>query len=170
MSKMSKVIAGLGVVAALGVAALPMASYAADKAITVNASIDDSLSLTVDKEAVSMSLMNGGAIVTDTVTATVSTNSLGGYTLTAKGTDLAGQDTISAKTIPAGVPTQGTSAWGVSAALTSGYKGLSAQVTLGGSDVAAHEEDTVITFGASANATQEAGSYRGTATLTATAQ
>ena len=94
MSKITKTIAALGVVAGLGVAALPLASYADSpdsKPITVNANIGSSFSLTVDKNAVTLAPTNNGPVVnTETdggINATVTSNNANGYTLVLTGTE-----------------------------------------------------------------------------------
>ena len=100
-------LASVGVVAGLGIAALPLASYAADpvsETINVTATVGSTISLDVTENAIALSPIGGGVIATDTTDATVSTNALGGYKLTAeKVSD--GNLTSGDYTIATGVPT-----------------------------------------------------------------
>lgn len=90
MSRMSKTIAILGVVAGLGVAALPLSTYAADpvsKDTTVKLTIDSTLTLALSKDTtegneVDLTSENSFA---DSMTATVTTNNATGYSLNLKG-------------------------------------------------------------------------------------
>ena len=171
MSKVTKTIAALGVVAGLGVAALPLASYAANPTrVNLTANLDDSLSLSVTETELAFELDNGGAVVKDETAATVITNSGKGYNLNIKagsgGTALTSGD----YTIPAGEAAQGTSAWGYNTDGGTAYTAVTA------SDVSIAESSTPtpvagtttnITIGVSADATQEAGTYTGSFVLTA---
>lgn len=179
MSKITKTIAALGVVAGLGVAALPLASYADSpdaETLTVNANIGSSFSLTVDKNAVALAPVNNGDVVnTETaggINATVTSNNAAGYTLILTGTEdysLADGD----NKIAAGVPAKGTSAWGVKGGKISTYQalggsGLTLADTSTPTDIAG--EVTDIDFAVSAASNQAAGNYTATLTLTATAK
>lgn len=65
MSKSTKVIAGLGVVAALGVAALPLASFATSGdygTVAVSATVPDAISMTIDGTATTASGVAGNAV------------------------------------------------------------------------------------------------------------
>ena len=65
MSKSTKVIAGLGVVAALGVAALPLASFATSGdygTVAVSATVPDAISMTIDGTATTGSGVAGNAV------------------------------------------------------------------------------------------------------------
>ena len=134
MSKMSKAIAALGVVAGLGVAALPLSSYAADGSVDAKATADvqvqvgGAISITVDNgltgEGVAKNLVDlgqiklNGDIVAKPLKVTISTNNAVegtglGYNLT--------MNTVSTNNalinengaeLKAGIPTKGTSAWG----------------------------------------------------------
>ena len=173
MSKITKTIAALGVVAGLGVAALPLASYAADpdsETITVTANVGSTISLDVTKKAIALSPIGGGVIATDTTDATVSTNALGGYTLKA---EKEGDGNLTSDTykIATGVPTDNgeTSYWGIKGGNQSEYAGLGTAVTLKNTSAVANSEVTTITVGVNAAADQQTGSYSGSFTLTATA-
>lgn len=102
MSKMSKAIAVLGVVAGLGVAAMPLSSYAASQDIEqakVQVEVGGAINLTLDKAASDTTsqwdstsntldlgkIMVGATDPTEgTITATVETNDPLGYTLSIK--------------------------------------------------------------------------------------
>lgn len=179
MSKITKTIAALGVVAGLGVAALPLASYADSpdlETLTVNANIGQSFSLSVDKNAVTLKPTNNGEIVnTETaggINATVTSNNAAGYTLVLTGTEdysLADGD----NKIAAGVPAKGTSAWGIKGGKITGYQALGASgLTLADTSAPTDTagEVTDIDFAVSAAANQAAGNYTAELTLTATAK
>ncbi len=91
MSKMSKTIAILGVVAGLGVAALPLSSYAATSSTdgtpvsdtaTVKLTIDKKLSIALDKKEADLT----DGTTTDDIAVTVITNNTKGYSLKIAGT------------------------------------------------------------------------------------
>lgn len=82
MSKIAGAMAALGVVAGLGVAALPMASYAAESApVTIRTIVDSSIAVTTADTVVDLGTVNGSAIgnnvTTVTVTGTVAKYNLG---------------------------------------------------------------------------------------------
>ena len=171
MSKITKTIAALGVVAGLGVAALPLASYAVNPTtVNLTASLDDSLSLDVTETELSFDLDNGGAVVTDTTAATVITNNAKGYDLNIKAGSGGTALTSGSYSIAAGAAAQGASAWGYNTDGSSTYTGVTAEdVSIADSDAPTAVEGvtTTITVGVSADATQEAGTYTGSFVLTA---
>lgn len=141
MSKMSKTIAVLGVVAGLGVAALPLSTYAAagdvSKDVQLNVSVSETLELSSNATSVSINSVNGQRLI-DSDASTVG-KQWGQVSLTAKAssaykivvktnnadgtanlTNAAG--TAGSNTIPAGAPTTSTggvaSAWGLKNATT----------------------------------------------------
>lgn len=129
MSKMSKAIAVLGVVAGLGVAALPLSSYAANTSTAtadVQVKVGGAISMTVDNGAGSgaKNLVDFGDVklnnapVAKGLKVTVSTNEAAGddgqgyslsMTTTTANNALVNDNHIE---LPAGVPTQDKSAWG----------------------------------------------------------
>lgn len=128
MSKMSKAILALGVVAGLGVATLPLSSYAADYSQSAQAKVQvevgGAISIAVDsgntdKTLVDLGqLMVNGDVKTGSVDVIVSTNNTKAtdgiaYNLTMS---MAGESNAlsngNGATIPAGTPQQGDSAWG----------------------------------------------------------
>lgn len=181
MSKITKTIAALGVVAGLGVAALPLASYAADtetsKDLTVSAQIGETLSVTLNHNSVTLKPTNGGAVVdttqeTQTVVATVTTNNLHGYTLKLADTDtdyaLTNED---GEKIAAGTPAQNQSLWGVAFNGAGTYTALSADgFSRSEADATANNgETTNIDFAVSASPSQASGTYTNAMTVTVTA-
>ena len=138
MSKMSKAIVALGVVAGLGVAALPLSSYAAgntdSKNATVQVEVGGGISLTIvdpitpqtsaatkplDLATRTLDLGEaklGGDIVTGILGVQVSTNDPSGYTLKMTSASASTAMTGAAGEIPAGTPTKNgaNSAWGYS--------------------------------------------------------
>ena len=203
MSKMSKAIAVLGVVAGLGVAALPLSSYAADEPYSQSASADvqvevgGAISIEVDngetgedavKNLVDLGQIKlNGDIVSKGLKVTVRTNAGVqddvAYSLT-MATETANNALINENGVelPAGVPTQGTSAWGY--ALGSSLSDTTADITgwaavpakgnpvelktNGNVTAATHFEDTFVNFGATASNSQKEGTYKGTVVFTAT--
>ena len=178
MSKITKTIAALGVVAGLGVAALPLASYAVDtESIQVTANIGSTISLSMadSKNAVELTPTVNGAIDSDTVTAQVTTNDTKGYKLTASPTTStlrnADGDTIAACT---SADNDTTSYWGIKWAgkTEDTYVGLGTAQTLKETKTEnpTTADEIEITVAASASATQPTGEYSGSFTLTATAK
>lgn len=134
MSKMSKAIAVLGVVAGLGVAAMPLSSYAAgnvdSKNATVEVTVGGGISLTIvdpvagqpegskatlDLDTRTLNLGEaklGGDIVSGSMGVKVATNDPAGYTLKMSAANL--DMTGAAGSIKAGIPTANgeNSAWG----------------------------------------------------------
>lgn len=177
MSKMSKAVAVLGVVAGLGVAAMPLATYATvgnttnSETINLNVQVTDTIKLESNVNNLNLQVVNGATPATGTVDFTVTTGNSKGYTLNAVGTDLALEGGTDEK-ISMGAAGIGKSLWGIEGGnLTSGYVGLNTTTEVkrtttapaGGSDT------TTVTFGVSSAADQAAGTYKGTATFTATA-
>ncbi len=199
MSKMSKAIAVLGVVAGLGVAALPLSSYAADEDATVQAYsqstsaevqvvVGGAISISTDAtdgkvDLEEMTLNN--VSTTKDLKVTVSSNSEVGYGLTIKALTANAEgngvltnengDTISSSANIAG----GTSAWGYRLANAEAEGGYGAWTAVTGApeEIHAHtaaagdaemEDVTTVNFGASANSTQQQGTYKGTVVFTAT--
>ncbi len=128
MSKMSKTIAVLGVVAALGVTALPLSTYAAPADVSKNAqvktTVQESLELTLksnndaDNEStdalqvVNLGTVDSTKIAEGTLTSTVVTNNATGYTLTIADADADTNLVSDTDNIPTGKPVIGESHWG----------------------------------------------------------
>lgn len=188
MSKMSQTIAILGVVAGLGVAALPLSTYAADpatasttdKPTTVELTVPDTLTITTDADKIVLSGASGaatGVFTADkTLGVTVTTNNNDGYTLVmnATETDLkSGSDTI-----PTGTgAVEANSTWGfylgdaaetAPETWTAVSNGVNVLNTGLGTKAVPEGETSKVNFIANIIASQPAGTYSGTVTFTAT--
>lgn len=177
MSKMTKTIAALGVVAGLGVAAMPLSSYALDDTETVNLTVEVGQSIeitaketTVDLgEATSSKMAEGGTVIT------VHTNNEAGYNATIKADQprlLSGDTDAIPSTGASAIPANGTSAWGYKIGSITDYVAASttAQSFANTSAVSAQAGDTYdLNFAVSVAPNQAAGTYTGSVTLTATA-
>ena len=173
MTNLSKTIAILGVVAGLGVAALPLSSYAAESTdgtpvsenATVKLTIDKKLSLTLDTAEADL----GDGSQTPAIKATVITNNSKGYTLKIAGSTSTGsvktvltsgvvKDDIVAASGTAGTPaalakTATASVWGYTVAgddITTGFKNATgdakyAGVTESGEAIASKDAATAAT-------------------------
>ncbi len=176
MSKISKTVAVLGVVAGLGVAALPISTYAANpETVNLNVKVVDKIELDADSTTVNINATNGAAVTGQegTVTLTVKTGNSKGYTLNAKtgSVDLADG---SGNSIPAGAPITGSSLWGMKGGnqVFQNYTGLQTADQLVKKTAIAPtigEDATAVTFGVTTATNQAAGTYTGTAVFTATA-
>ena len=177
MSKMTKTIAALGVVAGLGVAALPLSSYAADessKNVIVTANVSDTISLTTSEAKVDL-----GDIVIDgqpgkgSVDAIVSGNS-GAYHLTIQASGDGsmvhmdnGVAAAGGAKIEGGTLTGTTSSWGYSLDNANFQAVPGSDKTADTITPKAGKDTTTIYFGAVAKGNQAAGVYQNTVTLTA---
>lgn len=176
MSKMSKTIAVLGVVAGLGVAALPLSTYAANpETVNLNVKVIDKIELTASESTVSINATNGNAVTGQegTVDLTVETGNSKGYKLSAKTGNVNLTNTDS-DTIPAGAPITGSSFWGMKGGnqTFATYAGLTTtdQTVKNTTAAPTSGTDTVtVTFGVTTSASQNAGTYTGNAIFTATA-
>ena len=194
MSKMSKAIAVLGVVAGLGVAALPLSSYAYDvpTETTVKTTVEGAISIAVDKSTVDLGTLKLNGVATGTnagdneLTVTVSGNSATAYSLkisAPSGNALMNSATntsIPAIAEAAGVATLtgGTNSWGYQVNGTGNWFGVPATgskdvVSVTDSDAGwtANADKQVYTtklaFGATAGSSLPAGEYKATVVFTA---
>ncbi len=141
MSKMIKAAAALSVVAGLGVAALPLSSYAATQNVNIQAEVLSSISIETDAEgethpddgsAGQVGTLNfgtvtpGSAPVEKELTVTVRTNSDKGFTVDVK--DLDGNNALvnSAETTDNEIPASGSiykgqTGWGIKGGLVTSY-------------------------------------------------
>lgn len=187
MSKMSKAIAVLGVVAGLGVAALPLSSYAVSDTAntTAQAIVGDSIAVTVADATVTMNNVMANQDVNEASTdVTIQTNSTKGYQIQIADADddtaLKPTGTGTAAGIAAGVPTQGKNAWGFKASTTSANVDASAsdsyraiktgnQMIAESDKASANAGDVIsLTFGVTVDTTIAAGTYQDEVVLTAT--
>ena len=192
MSKMTKTIAALGIVAGLGVAALPLSSYAVtDTAnVTAQAIVGDSISITADAadDTVTISDVTANQAVKEGSTVlTVTTNNASGYNVTIKDTDDVTHLTTDGSDETNGIPasatlTQNNKGWGFkSSSATTGVTVSTAQqnwravtsdtqtIASRASGASAEGGDKItLTFGVVVDATVPAGTYEDEVVLTAT--
>lgn len=187
MSKMSKAIAVLGVVAGLGVAALPLSSYAVSDTAntTAQAIVGDSIAVTVADATVTMNNVMANQDVNEASTdVTIQTNSTKGYQIQIADADddtaLKPTGTGTAAGIAAGVPAKGKNAWGFKASTTSANVDASAsdsyraiktgnQMIAESDKASANAGDVIsLTFGVTVDTTIAAGTYQDEVVLTAT--
>lgn len=196
MSKMTKTIAALGVVAGLGVAALPLSSYAAEVTntgatsanadVTFSATVGNSISITAADDTVAVTdVIANQEVKEGSTTVKIATNNATGYQLQIKDKDsdlaLKPASTGTTEGIAAGVPTKGTNAWGFKASATdtditladNGYRAIKAtnQVVAEKSSASAAGGDIVtLTFGVTVDSTILPDTYSDIVTLTASSQ
>ncbi|MDR2524483.1 MAG: hypothetical protein LBC95_03040 [Candidatus Nomurabacteria bacterium] len=199
MTKISKIIAAASVLGIVGVAALPVAGYAASpdsKSVTVNVDVGSQFSLACalpDNDVT----FTGGAGAADTSsmagTCTVTSNNGAGYTLVAKSTQAgSGAANLIGTNSPsniissaAGIPTAGTAKWGINTMTAQTAPGTGAAAAwlavpqASGAAISIASTNTVAgasgdtynyTFGAAIAATTAADSYSDTVQFTATAK
>lgn len=182
MSKTTKALAIMGVVAGLGVAALPMSSYATDSTanMSVDAVISDFISIEnttgeeSDRTVHIGNITNNADVAKGTGTVNVKTNNANGFTLKIKPAAEANVDMVSGSdNIPAGAPTAGTSAWGFKLSDATDYqyfanatdeKTLKSDYTTPATNAGT---DISIDFGVTADGSQPAGTYQTEVVLTA---
>lgn len=175
---MKKTLAlGASAIAALGVIALPLASYAANSAdVTLNVNINSAIGLTVDNATKSVDMNINETNETMKSTVTVTTNNAAGYKINVKDKDsstaLVNGAGTGAATIPAkdGAPVAGTAGWGIKGGDITTYKAVTAaDVTFKTTAAPANAEQTVFTYGVATAADQKSGTYTDTIVFTAVA-
>lgn len=198
MSKMTKVIAALGVVAGLGVAAMPLSSYAAQTAtanVDVYATVDSALSITaedatVDLGTIGLSTMKTSAPVKVSVATTANAYKLeiqglngddqmhtvdeNGFVVTAD-MAAASDGKLTVATIDAGDLTGTTSSWGYQLEGETAFKAIpkTLEEIVGTDDTTVAEGAAAsgshnVIFGVKIGSTQADGRYKGSVVFTAT--
>lgn len=193
MSKMSKAIVALGVVAGLGVAALPLSSYAynvSTKDVTVTTEVEGAISIGTDKTTVNLGTLklNGvaqgeNAGTDNKVTVTVTGNSATAYDLkisAPNGTEMKNAEkntSIPAITTPVATLAGGDNSWGYKVD-TGNWTGVPATATTiktvavgdwtAGSEGVDPTSTADVLFGATAGSTLAEGTYTGSVVFTAT--
>lgn len=183
MTKTTKIIAALGVVAGLGVAALPLASNAAESAdVTLTVTVGKAIELTVDSATKAVSINPGATDNSLSTTATVTTNDSDGYLVYLADADndtnlVSGTNYIPAFTAGQATLSAAASGWGVKLPGASEYVGVpAADATHATSLVVANEatvadaEDYVVEYGIAIAGDQASGVYTDTVTFTAVAK
>lgn len=185
MSNITKAIAALGVVAGLGVAALPLSSYAVESGpVKVTAVVDSTISITANDTEVNLgTVMPGGPVSTGSTSVTVASTNTSGYTLVVKDADentglytvTDGVVNVAGANIAAGAPAKGTTAWGVRKDNTSAfqaitpYSGAGIELKKTTSSPTVDGETTNVEFGVSVATGFAAGTYEGEVVFVATA-
>src|SRR5574344_424052 len=183
MSKSTKIIAALGIAAGLGVAALPLSSFAAldlngvngdakTMDVTVSATVGSSVAIAVNAATEPATInLTANASGTSTSKVEYATNSSTGLTLSLKDKDtdlnLKSGDT---DVIPAAAAVAaGTSAWNITGGTSVCQAG--AAITSADQEVvkttAAVNDSTTMTYGVSTSADQHPGTYTDVITYTA---
>ncbi len=181
MSKITSAMAVLGVVAGLGVAALPLSSYAitsTSQPVTIRAEVNNTIAVTSSEELVELGTINGGTPVAEkSTTVTVSGTDGTKFDLKVEDTDAETalvNTTDGTATIPTGTNlATGTAAWGFKVANSTtvgtwtamGENG--APVTIKSGTLGATADETIVTFGVSAAANQANGTYEDQVVFTA---
>ncbi len=188
MSNITKAIAVLGVVAGLGVASLPLSTYAQYSEtgpVKVTAVVDSQISVTAaDNEVKLGTVMPGGPVSTGSTTVNVATTNTSGYTLVVKDADentgLYAQSAdgslnmTAGQFIPAGPAAKGTSAWGVRAGSTAAFQGVTPYSGAGvelkktATSATVDGDQTEVEFGVSVATGFPEGTYQGEVVFVAT--
>lgn len=193
MSKIAKTIAVLGVVAGLGVAALPMSTYAAEYSRSASAivttEVEGAISIATSVDATGgkvdlgkLALNSETTEMTDPLAVTVTSNSAQTYSLgiNALNGETAMKGAKTGATIPAGTPAAGTSAWGYkhngTGTMAAAYSAVPASTSpatikeFTPAEGATGTQNDVVDFmfKASANGTQTPDTYEATVVFTAT--
>ena len=185
-----RIIAGLGVVAGLGVALLPVGVFATDvnsQTDTLKVTIDTSCTFvegdrtdgdgTWDEGTLSKTMTNGETSTGFGSTKfTISCNDNGGYHLDAVGTPLNGKD--NGENIPLGIASTGDSGWTIAVAGTHAVAAFASATAAPASSAAAadkviatytgavSEDEITVTYGVAISDTQAADEYTGTIAYT----
>lgn len=200
MSKIAKSMAILGVVAGLGVAALPLSTYAAPAEgsvrsgdVTVRVTVDSSLAVSSSESDINLGTINSGTPVREgTTDVTVSGSAQLNWelriedkddnnALTLTNTDgTIMSDAGSTQKIPAAAPVKGTSAWGFKGGDVTAFEevpvaGAGVKIASGTFAAGVTEADpgtdtTTVTFGVSAGTGLEDGTYKDTVVFIAAPQ
>lgn len=179
MKNITKIVAGLGVVAGLGAAMLPLGTYAANsKDVQLKVTVGSILTLEEDaaNSTKELNLGLGAADSTSLKSAfKVSTNNAGGYDVTVKGKEASADMVNGSNTIPAqsGLPVAGTAGWALKDAsgnwvAANGNAGTA--VTVKSNGAAAFEDPFTTNYAVATSGTQAPGDYVVDLVFTATAK
>lgn len=176
MTKSTKVIAALGIIAGLGVAALPISSFAAGQEVTVKVNVGESVSISGgDQDGTTQSgqnatteiSMNANEVNTTGLKSKIkaATNAAKGYKLTVKDKDTDTSLKNGAYSIPAAnTVSAGTSAWNVKGGDSTGVFSTGKAITAADQLVkktSAPANDVIdMTYGVSTSPDQATGTYQ----------
>ncbi len=177
--KTKKMFVGLGVVAALGVAIVPMTSYAVTNSDSANVNValkvGSTISMALDSNKIEPAILTSQSSEDQTTTASVTTNSGAGYTLSARTSSSDGSligDTSNSNILEylGDGYASGDAGWALS--IGSAYKNISGnEISLRSDGSAlADEEETVITYHFKTTSATVPDTYRTTLTYTASAK
>ena len=180
MSKINRIVATLGITAALGIASIPIATYAAatdSKNVTVKVNVASVIALSADNASTEITMNPNNVNTTGLKTKlTVATNNKNGYKLTVKDVDstTAMTSTDTTETIPAtaGVLTAGTAGWNISGGDLNKVAVTTADQVVKTNPNTAHvgiQEDIDMVYGVATSAAQAQGTYQDVIIYTATA-
>lgn len=180
MSKnLTKVIAGLGVVAGLGAAMLPLGTYASNEAtaaLSVNVGSAISVALSDSVHTIGSLAANAKDETTMKDTVKVTTNNATGYILKAETTTSNNAMVASSNSIPAlaseGPLNAGTAAWGIKIDNSGNFKPVPASggagLNIKESSAPANAEATQVNYGVATGTDQVSGNYQVSVKFTAT--
>lgn len=181
MKNITKLIAGLGVVAGLGAAMLPLGSYAAsEQNVELSVTVGQALSVALSGSTHAISNMAVNTADTNTMKDTVSVtcNSPQGYSLKLANTTAdTALKTTDGKSIPAlaaeGPLNPGTSAWGVQIDGTGNFKPVPANTSpmeIKTKNNAVTNDATQVVYGVSVAPEQAPGEYKASLKYTVVAK
>lgn len=194
MSKMTKTIAALGVVAGLGVAALPLSSYATivtdSTTVTAQAIIGEAISVTADATDDTVKIENVTAnqeVKEGSTVLTIQTNNTSGYNVNIKDSDATTALTTAGGDAADGIPasatlTKGNKGWGFKASTSTegvavsgagqAYRAIeTTPLALASRSTGASVQDgdkITLTFGVVVDSSIAAGTYSDDVIITAT--
>ena len=194
MSKMTKTIAALGVVAGLGVAALPLSSYATivtdSTTVTAQAIIGEAISVTADATDDTVKIKNVTAnqdVKEGSTVLTIQTNNTSGYNVNIKDSDATTALTTAGGDAADGIPasatlTKGNKGWGFKASTSTegvavssagqAYRAIeTTPLALASRSTGASVQDgdkITLTFGVVVDSSIAAGTYSDDVIITAT--
>ncbi len=178
MSRSTKIMAAFGVLGALGLAALPLASYAEQtytSTTDITVTIEGSTSIALDNSELEGEIPNNTEGEIGDVDVTVATNAADGFRLYIKGSGNGADPTklySGSNYISAGTPTSGSSLWGYKGgnkAAQNAFVGVTSSDVLvldaNGPTPASGTTENFI-FESSISSSQPAGTYTGQVTWT----
>lgn len=180
MSKLVKTIATLGVVAGLGVAALPLSAYAIDpdsETVNINVTVGEMIEIAAAETNIDLGEVTNTTNATGGTKITVRTNVESGYTATIKATRATLETSDAASRIPGVKPATGVSGWGykigtitdIMAATTTETQFANVTSVTPPSQGNTTGDEYDLGFEVSVAPNQPAGIYSGSVVLTATA-
>lgn len=179
MSKMVKTIATLGVVAGLGISAMPLSAYALEDSETVNLNVQvgEMIEIAAEKTNIDLGEVSNTQNATGSTKIKVRTNVTNGYTATIRATDASLKTADTVNSIPGIKPQTGVSGWGykigsitdIMAATTGDTQFANVTSITPPTTGSTNGDEYDLGFEVSVAPNQPAGTYSGSVILTATA-